>query len=134
MAGNVVVTPEKKRIDILHAVANYMADNIIKQNEEVAIPTLDFLEQIEDKTADDLRKVKDQSKLVDVLGSVDYRDRLRNLLAESLDSLSTEHLHRYHDEMLYEAAMADFYLQVNPALDEVQQELLYGAFSKPTLQ
>lgn len=131
---DLIVTPEQKRTDTLHAIAARLAKINIDAQLEVAVATLEFLEDIEDKTADDLRKIKDQSKLVDIIGGNEYKDRLQNLFTEKFDVMSDEHLKEYLDGLIYEEAIAEVNLQIVPALEEVQQELLYGVFSKPTLQ
>lgn len=131
---DLIVTPEQKRTDTLHAIAARLAKINIDAQLEVAVATLEFLEDIEDKTADDLRKIKDQSKLVDVIDGNEYKDRLQNLFTEKFAVMSDEHLKEYLDGLIYEEAIAEVNLQIVPALEEVQQELLYGVFSKPTLQ
>lgn len=131
---DLIVTPEQKRTDTLHAIAARLAKLNIDAQLEVAVATLEFLEDIEDKTADDLRKIKDQSKLVDVIDGNEYKDRLQNLFTEKFSVMSDEHLKEYLDGLIYEEAIAEVNLQIVPALEEVQQELLYGVFSKPTLQ
>lgn len=131
---DLIVTPEQKRTDTLHAIAARLAKLNIDAQLEVAVATLEFLEDIEDKTADDLRKIKDQSKLVDVIDGNEYKDRLQNLFTEKFAVMSDEHLKEYLDGLIYEEAIAEVNLQIVPALEEVQQELLYGVFSKPTLQ
>ncbi|QPI18290.1 hypothetical protein POP15_242 [Pectobacterium phage POP15] len=131
---DLIVTPEQKRTDTLHAIAARLAKLNIDAQLEVAVATLEFLEDIEDKTADDLRKIKDQSKLVDIIDGNEYKDRLQNLFTEKFAVMSDEHLKEYLDGLIYEEAIAEVNLQIVPALEEVQQELLYGVFSKPTLQ
>lgn len=131
---DLIVTSEQKRTDTLHAIAARLAKLNIDAQLEVAVATLEFLEDIEDKTADDLRKIKDQSKLVDVIDGNEYKDRLQNLFTEKFSVMSDEHLKEYLDGLIYEEAIAEVNLQIVPALEEVQQELLYGVFSKPTLQ
>lgn len=119
-----------KRTEILHDIANRVADLNIEPQLEVAIETLDFLQEIEDKTADDLRKIKEQDKFIDMLTGIEYRDRLRNILTEHFDSLSDFHLEKYHEELVYEETIAKLNVRLVPELQEVQQELIYGVFEK----
>lgn len=130
----VVVLRENEELDILHDVAIRLAEINIEPQIEAAVDTLEFLQDIEDKTADDLRRIKDQEKLVDTLSGEDYRNCLQNLFTEHLAGLPVEYLKRYHEDLLYQDAIAEMNVQIVPALQEVQQELLYGVVSKPTLQ
>lgn len=134
LAENIVVSQEEAELDILHDVAIRLAEINIEPQIAVAVDTLEFLQDIEDKTADDLRRIKDQEKLVDQLSGEDYRNRLQNLFAEHLATLEPEHLKQYHADIVYQDAIAEMNLQLVPALQEAQQELLYGVVSKPTLQ
>lgn len=134
MADIIEVKPEDKRTEILHNIAIRLAKLNVDVQMDVAVPTLEFLQDIEDKTADDLRRIKEQTKFIDVLTGVDYRDRLQNLFTEKFAVMSDEHLKEYLDGLIYEEAIAEVNLQIVPALEEVQQELLYGVFEKPTLQ
>lgn len=134
LAEKVLPSVVDKRTNILHDVAIRMADLNVRAQLEVAIPTLEFLEDIEGKTADDLRRIRDQQKLVDTLSGQDYRDRLQNLFAEKMDALSDKHLEEYHNQLVYEDAVAEVNVQIIPALEELQEELVYGVINKPTLQ
>lgn len=134
MTEKTIITPEATRTNILHDVANRVAKMNIDAQLEVAVATLEFLEDIEDKTADDVRKIKDQGKLVDLLTGNAYHDRLRNLLAEKLNVLSDEHLKRYRDDTIYQDAIEEMTFELVPALEEAQEEMLYGVVLKPTLQ
>lgn len=134
MVQKVVVSPQEKRVTILHDVAKRLATLNVDVQLEVAVETLEFLKEIEGKTADDLRKIRDQEKLVDILSGDEYHGRLSNLFTEKMDALSDEHLERYHSQMLYEDAISEVNFQIVPALDAVQEELVYGLVVKPTLQ
>lgn len=134
LAENIVVSPEGEHLEIVHEVAARLADINIEPQLEIAYGTLEFLQDIEDKTADDVRRIRDQEKLVDTLSGEDYRNRLRNLFTEHLSALNPVYLKQYHSDLLYQDAIAEMNTQIIPALEEVQQELLYGVVSKPTLQ
>lgn len=134
METSTIVSPEDAHLSIVHSVATRLADMNIEPQIEVAYSTLEFLQDIEDKTADDLRRIKEQEKLVDMLSGNDYRNRLRNLFTEHLSKLATVHLKQYHSDLLYQDAIEQMNTEIIPALEEAQQELLYGVVSKPTLQ
>lgn len=134
MADKNVVSPLDKRTSILHDVAIRLAEMNVNSQLEAAVPMLEFLEDIEDKTADDLRRIRTQEKLVNILSGQDYRGRLQNIFAEKMALLSDEHLTQYRDDLIYQEAIADMNVQIVPALQEVQEELLYGVVTKPTLQ
>lgn len=131
---NIVARPEDVRTNILHTIAVRLADLNTRVQLEVAIPTLEFLEDIEGKTADDVRKIKDQEKLIDLLESEGYRDRLQNEFTEKFNVLDTKFLRKYLEELEYEDAIAEVSLQLSSSLAQVQEELLYGVIKKPTLQ
>ena len=134
METSTIVSPEDAHLSIVHSVATRLADMNIEPQIEVAYSTLEFLQDIEDKTADDLRRIKEQEKLVDMLSGNDYRTRLRNLFTEHLSKLAPVHLKQYHSDLLYQDAIEQMNTEIIPALEEAQQELLYGVVSKPTLQ
>lgn len=134
METSTIVSPEDAHLSIVHSVAIRLADMNIEPQIEVAYSTLEFLQDIEDKTADDLRRIKEQEKLVDMLSGNDYRNRLRNLFTEHLSKLDPVHLKQYHSDLLYQDAIEQMNTEIIPALEEAQQELLYGVVSKPTLQ
>ena len=127
-------TREESRTAVLHKIAIHLAEINARNQLEVAVPTLDFLHEIEDKTAADLKKVKAQQGLVDLLTSKEYHERLQNVFTEQFNSLSDEYLNRYLSDLMYEAALSEVEIQLTTSLEEVQQELLYGVFEKPTLQ
>lgn len=131
---NTVVSPEDEHLEIIHDVAGRMADINIDPQIEVAVSTLEFLQDIEDKTADDIRRIRDQEKLIDMLSGEDYRNRLRNLFTEHLSTLASVHLKQFHADLLYQDAITEMNFRIVPALEEVQQELLLGVVSKPILQ
>lgn len=123
-----------KRTELLHDIAIRTANLNIEGQLEVAVQLLEFYQDIEGKTADDLRKIKEQEKFVDLLNGTAYRDRLQNVITEQFDKLSDEHLSQYHSDLVYQDALASLNITLIPALEEVQQELLYGVFERPTLQ
>lgn len=134
LAENTVVSPDAAHLDLVHIVADRLATMNIDPQLEVAEETLEFLQDIEDKTADDVRRIRDQEKLVNLLAGEDYHNKLRNIFTEHLASLNPVYLKQYHSDLLYQDAISEMNLQIIPALEEVQQELLYGVVSKPTLQ
>lgn len=123
-----------KRTELLHDIAIRTSNLNIEAQLDVAIQLLEFYQDIEGKTADDLRKIKEQEKFIDLLNGTEYRDRLQNVVTEQFNKLSDEHLALYHNDLVYQDALADLNITLIPALEEVQQELLYGVFEKPTLQ
>lgn len=134
VAENTVVSPDDAHMDLVHIVADRLAVMNIDPQLDVAEETLEFLQDIEDKTADDLRRIRDQEKLVNILSGEDYHNKLRNLFTEHLVALNPAYLKQYHSDLLYQDAISEMNVQIIPALEEVQQELLYGVVSKPTLQ
>lgn len=134
LAENTVVSPDAEHLDLVHIVADRLAAMNIDPQLEVAEETLEFLQDIEDKTADDVRRIRDQEKLVNLLSGEDYHNKLRNIFTEHLAALNPVYLKQYHSDLLYQDAISEMNLQIIPALEEVQQELLYGVVSKPTLQ
>lgn len=134
LTENTVVSPDAAHLDLVHIVADRLAAMNIDPQLEVAEETLEFLQDIEDKTADDVRRIRDQEKLVNLLAGEDYHNKLRNIFTEHLASLNPVYLKQYHSDLLYQDAISEMNLQIIPALEEVQQELLYGVVSKPTLQ
>lgn len=123
-----------ERTELLHAIAARLAEMSITESLDVALQTLEFLKDIEDKTADDLRRIRDQEKLVDTLSGEEYRVRVSNLITENFNILSDNHLRKYFDELEYTAALDGVNMQLVPAMEEVSQELLLGVVTKPTLQ
>lgn len=134
LAENTVVSPDAAHLDLVHIVADRLAEMNIDPQLEVAEETLEFLQDIEDKTADDVRRIRDQEKLVNLLAGEDYHNKLRNIFTEHLAALNPVYLKQYHSDLLYQDAISEMNLQIIPALEEVQQELLYSVVSKPTLQ
>lgn len=134
MGASTVVSPEDVHLDIVHSLADRLAVMNIDPQLEVAEDTLAFLQDIEDKTADDLRRIRDQEKLVTLLSGEDYHNKLRNIFTEHLAALNPVYLKQYHSDILYQDAISEMNIQIIPALEEAQQELLYGVVSKPTLQ
>jgi hypothetical protein len=124
----------EKRTELLHDIAIRTANRNIEEQLDVGIQLLEFYKDIEGKTADDLRKIKEQEKFIDLLNGTEYRDRLQNVITEQFAKLSDEHLALFHSELVYQDALSDLNITLIPALEEVQQELLYGVFEKPTLQ
>lgn len=134
MGASTVVSPEDVHLDIVHSLADRLAVMNIDPQLEVAEDTLAFLQDIEDKTADDLRRIRDQEKLITLLSGEDYHNKLRNIFTEHLAELNPVYLKQYHSDILYQDAISEMNIQIIPALEEAQQELLYGVVSKPTLQ
>lgn len=127
-------TQEEKRTEVLYAIASHLADRTVDSTLEAAVNLLDFLQDIEDKTADDIRKVKTQQKYVELVESQAFSDRVRNVIAEQFSVLSDAHLTEYLKGLVYEEALAEVQLGVNTALAEIHNELEAGFLSKPTLQ
>lgn len=124
----------EKRTELLHDIAIRTANTNIEGQLEVAIQLLEFYQDIEGKTADDLRKIKEQEKFIDLLNGTEYRNRLQNVITEQFSVLSDKHLVQYHEDLLYQDALSGLNITLIPALEDVQQELLYGVFERPTLQ
>lgn len=125
---------EDKRTQILHDIAVRAAKETIDNQLDIALQTLEFYNDIEGKTADDIRKIKDQEKFIEKLNGEDYRNRLQNAVVESFNILSSEHLERYHSDLVYSESLNEVDVQMIPAMAQIQEELIHGIFNKPTLQ
>jgi len=122
------------RTTVLHGIVSYLSNAVLEDALDSAEQLLEFLEAIEDKTADDLRKVKDQKKFIERLGGEGYRSRLELLYTEALDKMSDEHLVRYYQDLLYEQALRELDFNLAVPLQELNEELVEGEIAKPTLQ
>lgn len=122
------------REETLHQIAIQLADLNIEAQLEVAIPTLEFLKDIEEKTADDQRKVKNQERLIEILESEDYRSRLEYEFTDKFSKLSPRHLETYLEDLEYNRAIEELNFELSPALAALQEELVSGSLNKVTLQ
>ncbi len=122
------------RTTVLHGIVSYLSNAVLEDALDSAEQLLEFLEAIEDKTADDLRKVKDQKKFIERLSGEGYRSRLELLYTEALDKMSDEHLVRYYQDLLYEQALRELDFNLAVPLQELNEELVEGEIAKPTLQ
>ncbi|UZZ64121.1 hypothetical protein A71_43 [Escherichia phage A7_1] len=126
---NTVDKIEKELTDrerLLHKIAKYVVGKAIDANLEVAVMTLDFLKGIEDKTEEDIIKVRNQQKIVEAMTSENYEKVMQNAIVENMDSLSTEHLQRFLDEIEYSEAIAEVQLKMSVAMKEIQDDLILG--------
>ncbi|QUL77200.1 hypothetical protein A73_212 [Escherichia phage A73] len=126
---NTVDKIEKELTDrerLLHKIAKYVVGKAIDANLEVAVMTLDFLKGIEDKTEEDIIKVRNQQKIVEAMTSENYEKVMQNAIVENMDSLSTEHLQRFVDEIEYSEAIAEVQLKMSVAMKEIQDDLILG--------
>lgn len=122
------------REETLHQIAIHLAELNIEAQLEVAIPTLEFLKDIEEKTADDLRKVKNQERLIEILESEEYRYRLEYEFTDKFSKLSSRHLETYLENLEYNRAIEELNFELSPALAALQEELVSGDLNKVTLQ
>lgn len=126
---NTVEKIEKELTDrerLLHKISKYVVGKAIDANLEVAVMTLDFLKGIEDKTEEDIIKVRNQQKIVEAMTSENYEKVMQNAIVENMDSLSTEHLQRFVDEIEYSEAIAEVQLKMSVAMKEIQDDLILG--------
>jgi hypothetical protein len=114
------------REKLLHKIARAVTEQATAPNIEIAVMTLDFLKGIEDKTEEDMEKIKFQSRVVETLTSEEYEKEMQNCIAENMDSLSTEHLQRFSDELDYMAAINEVQLKMAVGLQEIQDNLNLG--------
>lgn len=121
-------------VEPLHYLCNVLAEMNADANVAAAADNLAFLKQIEGKTASDLEKIKEAKKVLKILESDDYFNDLRNTFAEHYSQLAPEHIQRYLSDIAYEQAIANVGLTLVPALYALQEEHIYGARVKPTLQ
>lgn len=122
------------RTTILHSIVSYLSDAVLEDALDSAENLLEFLQGIEDKTADDLRKVKEQKKFIERLSGQAYRSRLELVYTEALDKMADEHLVRYYQDLLYEAALRELDLNLAVPLQELNEDIVEGEIEKPTLQ
>lgn len=114
------------REHLLHKIARAVTEQATAPNLEIAVMTLDFLKSIEDKTEEDINKINLQSKIVETLCSEEYEKKMQNCIAENMDSLSTEHLQRFSDELDYMAAINEVQFKMSIDLKEIQDNLALG--------
>lgn len=114
------------REKLLHKIARAVTEQATAPNIDIAVMTLDFLKGIEDKTEEDMEKIKFQTRVVETLTSEEYEKEMQNCIAENMDSLSTEHLQRFSDELDYMAAINEVQLKMAVGLQEIQDNLNLG--------
>lgn len=118
----------------LHALAHILAMNNLNANIQANADTLKFLKEIEFKTAEDIEKVEESKKILDILQSDEYFNALRNTFAEHYAKLPPRFVERYLEDIEYEQAISEVGLTLVPAMYKLRDDFCYGVVSKPTLQ
>lgn len=119
------------RESCLTFIANHLSDLNIRAQLEVALPTLEFLKEIEDKTQEDIDKISNQEALVAALESQGYEERIKKEFYDKFDTLSTEYLTRYKESVEYELALEAVCFDLSVSLQGIQDTyLLTDAVSK----
>lgn len=118
----------------LHMLAHILASRNISANVEVQSEQLEFLKEIEMKTASDIEKIEEARKLLALVESEEYFIAVRNTFAEHYAKMDSRYIDKYLEEIEYESAIAAVGLTLVPALYKVRDDFVYGTVSKPTLQ
>lgn len=127
---------KKTRTEVLHEIARKLTERSIKAQLGVATETLSFFESLDNNAAGEEKSkaIKKQKELIKLLNSDDYFNQYSNIVAESFDALSDQHLEDYARNLAYEEALMGVHSTLLPALQVLQDNLLVGFVEKPTLQ
>lgn len=118
----------------LHALADLLANRNIELNIQLQSEQLQFLKDIDFKTAEDIEKVEEARKVLNILESEEYFNALRNTFTEHYAKMNPIYIERYLDEIAYENAFNEVGLTLTPALYKLRDDFVYGTVGKPTLQ
>lgn len=122
------------KTETLHKIARLVADENVRVQLETTADTLELYRNIEDKTDEDLERLESGERGFKALTSNEYLTAVENTIAEAYSKLSEQHLTRLLEEIEFEQAMGEVGATLTPALMKLQQDFVYGAFKKPTLQ
>lgn len=126
----------KSRTDVLHEISRTLTERSVRAQINVATDTLSFFESMDNEAIGEekAKLIKKQKDLIAVLNSNDYFNQYCNIVAESFDYLSDEHLKDYARNLAYEEALVSVHTTLLPALQVLQDNLMAGFVEKPTLQ
>lgn len=121
---------EKSHQVLLEHLADTLAEVHVRAQLEVALPTLEFLEAIVDKSKEDEDKVSRQKALVKTLSGAAYRRSVEKIFTEAYSHLETGYVQRYLEDIRYERALVDAGVTLSAMLQDNQGKFIQKVLSK----